>query len=274
MRCARSVLTIGFLLLLTVSAAAQKPAAVVGLERIFDRPETLAVLKHPTICVLDIQHPDLILRQVAEKPVDQYGGRRTRSRVKEITGLPCLLVHFTEVKPKQLDQPSVKAILIGGRSKVVSKELDRQFHPLIRTTHIPIFGFCGGMQLIGEAFSAKVVPMRKLREGETDPSPKYHPGRFKEWGFLPVKIVRRDPLFAGLPDEVLVREAHAYHVIEPPAGFSLLASTAECRVQAFKHGERLLYGTQFHPEAYDDSHPHGRVILQNFFRIVAIQPAK
>lgn len=274
MRCARIVLPIGFLLLLAASAAADKPAVVAGLEKVFDRPEALAVLKQPTVCVLDIQHPDSILKQVADKPVDQYGGRRTRSRVKEITGLPCLLVHFTEVNPELLDQPNVKAILIGGRSKVVSKELDRQFHPLIRTTRIPIFGFCGGMQLISEAFSAKVAPMRKLREGEKDPNPKYHPGRFKEWGFLPVKIVRRDPLFTGLPDEILVREAHAYHVLEPPAGFALLASTAECRVQTFKHKERLIYGTQFHPEAYDNSHLHGKAILQNFFRIVASQPGR
>jgi hypothetical protein len=72
MRCARLVLTVGFVLLLTVSAAAQKPAAETGLEKVFDRPEALAALKQPTVCVLDIQHPDLILKQVAEKPVDQY----------------------------------------------------------------------------------------------------------------------------------------------------------------------------------------------------------
>ncbi len=274
MRRLRVVLLVGFLSLLAASAAADKPGLVAGLEQVFDRPAELAALRQPTICVLDIQHPDLILKQIADKPVQQYGGRRTKSRMKEITGLPCLLVHFTEVKPQQLEQPNVKAILITGRSKVVSKELDGRFYPLIRTTRIPVFGFCGGMQLIGEAFSAKVEPMRKLREGEKDPNPKYHPGSFKEWGFMPVKVTKRDPLFAGLPDEVLVREAHAFHVLEPPSEFALLASTTECRVQAIKHKDRLLYGTQFHPEAYDDAHPHGKVVLQNFFRIVQISPGK
>jgi GMP synthase-like glutamine amidotransferase len=257
---------VGFVLLLAVSAAADKP----GIERVFDPPAALAALKQPAICILDIQHPDLILKQVADKPVQQYGGRRTQSRVKEITGRPCLLVHFTEVNPEELDQPNVKAILITGRSKEVSKELDRRFYPLIRTTRIPIFGFCGGMQLISEAYSVKVKPMRKLREGEKDPNPKYRPGLFKEWGFLPVKVTQRDPLFAGLPQEILVREAHAEHALETPPGFLLLASTAECRVQAIKHNERPVYGTQFHPEAYDDAHLHGKVILQNFFRIAGI----
>lgn len=263
----RTFVAIGTLLLAAASAASAKGPA---LSDIFDRPAELTSLRGPTICILDIQHPDLILKQVADKPDQKYGGHRTRSRVKEITGLPCLLVHFTEVRPQQLEQPNVKAILITGRSKTLSKELDRQFYPLIRTTRIPIFGFCGGMQMIGQAFSTKVGPLRKLHEGEKDPNPKYHPGMFKEWGFMPVKVTDRDPLFQGLPDEVLVREAHAFQMLDLPREFALLASTAECRVQAIKHKERLLYGTQFHPEAYDDAHPQGRAILQNFFRTVGL----
>jgi GMP synthase-like glutamine amidotransferase len=251
-------------------AAAQSPDLLAGVEHVFDRPAALAELRHPKICILDIQHPDSIRRQVEGKSAGQYNGWRTKSRVEEITGLPCLLVHYSEVPPDQLRQPNLKAILISGRSEVISKELDRRFYPLIRETRIPIFGFCGGMQLIGEAFGVKVEPMRKLREGEKDPNPNYRPGWFKEWGFLPVKVVQRDPLFAGLPDEVLVRQAHAEHALEPPPGFVLLASTAECRVQAIKHKDQPIYGTQFHPEAYDDAHPHGRTILENFFRTVGI----
>ncbi|MCH5378095.1 MAG: gamma-glutamyl-gamma-aminobutyrate hydrolase family protein, partial [Planctomycetes bacterium] len=103
-----------------------------------------------------------------------------------------------------------------------------------------------------------------------DYSVGYNPGQFKEWGFTPVQIVRRDPLFEGLPEEVVVREAHAYHVVQVPDGFELLASTAECKVQAFKHRQRLVYGTQFHPEVNDDDHPHGRAILENFFRLAGL----
>lgn len=250
-------------------SAAQTPHLLAGVESVFDRPAALADLKTPAICILDIQHPDSIRQHVEGKPIEQYGGRRTKSRVEQITGMPCLLVHFSETPPEALKHPHIKAILITGRSKVVSTELDARFHVLIRETPTPIFGFCGGMQLISEAFGAKVQPMRRLREGEKDPNPNYRPGWFKEWGFLPVKVVRPDSLFAGLPDEIVVRQAHAEHALAPPEGFVLLASTAECPVQAIRHKERPIYGTQFHPEAYDD-HPHGKTILENFFRSCGI----
>jgi GMP synthase (glutamine-hydrolysing) len=179
-------------------------------------------------------------------------------------------LHFTEVLGNDLDRPNVKAILIGGRSKPLSPDRDPEFFSLIRNTKIPMIGFCGGMHLIAKAFSAKVTSMRKLREGEADPNPKYHPGLFKEWGFLPVRITRRDPLFESLPDEILVREAHMAHMPQAPAEFEVLAATAECPVEAVKHRQRLLYATQFHPEAYDDQHPQGRTILQNFLRLAGI----
>jgi GMP synthase-like glutamine amidotransferase len=52
----------------------------------------------------------------------------------------------------------------------------------------------------------------------------------------------------------------------------LLASGDECGIQAMKHGRRIIYGTQFHPENYDDRHLDGKIILQNFFRIAGIPP--
>jgi GMP synthase (glutamine-hydrolysing) len=74
-------------------------------------------------------------------------------------------------------------------------------------------------------------------------------------------------LFADLPQEIIVREMHAFQMTEPPTGFDLLASTDECRVEAIKHRDRVLYGVQFHPEAYDADHLHGQTLLKNFFRI-------
>jgi len=260
---------------LAVAALVALPAEAVCAEtdpwrEVFAGSEQLAQTDDPLVCILTIQHPDLIRKQLADKPVDQYSGLKLRRRVEESTGLRCLLVHFTELEGSDLDRPNVKAILITGRSKLVGPEHDRRFYPLIRETRIPIFGFCGGMQLISQAFSAEVVPLRKLREGEADPNPGYHPGQFKEWGYTPVRIVRRDPLFEGLPDEIVVREAHAFHVAETPAEFDLLASTAECPVQAIKHRTRPVYGTQFHPEVHDDDHPHGRVVVENFFRLAGL----
>jgi GMP synthase-like glutamine amidotransferase len=82
------------------------------------------------------------------------------------------------------------------------------------------------------------------------------------------------PLFAGLPEPIIVREMHAYQMLEPPPGFDLLASSPNCRVQAIKDPKRIVYGVQCHPEAYDDAHPHGRKILENFFRLALGKPGR
>jgi len=241
-----------------------------ALAQVCDPPSALAVADVPVVCILDIQHPEIIRQHLEKKPAAQYSGRLLRAKVERLTGRKCLLVHFTQVRGQELDRPQVKAILITGRSRSFSRAQDERFYELIRTTRIPMIGFCGGMQLIGRAFGANVVPLRKLMPGEKDPNPRYHPGLFKEWGFLPVKIAQRDPFFDGLPDEIVVRESHAFQMARVPPEFVLLASTAECRVQAIKHKDRLLYGTQFHPEVHDDAHPHGGTLLRNFFRMAGL----
>ncbi|HPM79678.1 MAG TPA: gamma-glutamyl-gamma-aminobutyrate hydrolase family protein [Candidatus Anammoximicrobium sp.] len=260
------------ILFCVLSAGVALAAEVDAWRTVFATPQELAAIDEPIVCVLTIQHPEIIRKQLADKPAAEYSGAKLRERVQQQSGLRCVVVHFTEVRGEDLDRSNVKAILITGRSKTVSRDLDAQFHPLIRNTQIPMFGFCGGMQLIGQAYSAKLGPLRKLRDGEKDPNPSYHPGQFKEWGFLPVQIVQRDPLFEGLPEEIVVRQAHAFQMLQVPDEFDLLASSPECKVEAYKHRQRLLYGTQFHPEANDDDHPHGRVILENFFRLAGLGP--
>lgn len=133
---------------------------------------------------------------------------------------------------------------------------------------------CGSHQLIGCMYNLDLhsvsklrdEPMRKLRPGEPDLA-DYHPGYFKEYGFYPVDIIRDDPIFEGLPNPFIVREAHYCEVKALPNDFELLASTDECHVQAMKHKSRMIYGTQFHPEAYTETYQHGKVVLENFFRM-------
>ena len=76
-----------------------------------------------------------------------------------------------------------------------------------------------------------------------------------------------------------------------PTGFKLLASSDTCRVQAIRRTDKLVYATQFHPEAYTGAgtcshswlvnlvypegyegkeHPEGRSLLVNFFKLAGI----
>jgi len=236
----------------------------------FATAEEFAAIDEPVVCVLNIQHPDIIRKQLVDKPAKEYSGLKLREKINAQSGMRTVMVHYTEVDGEALERSIVKAVVITGRSKSISRETDARFHPFIRDTEMPILGLCGGMQLIGQAYGAKIKPLRELRDGEKDPHPTYFPGLYKEWGFLPVSIVKRDPLFAELPDEIVVNEAHAYQMTRVPEEFELLASSPDCAVQAFKHRERLVYGTQFHPEVTDDRHPDGRRVIGNFLHMAGL----
>jgi GMP synthase (glutamine-hydrolysing) len=256
---------------LLVGEAAANPLA--GVEAVFDRPQALAAAAQPAVCILDTEHPDVVREKVKEKGIPLYKCRVLQRRVAEITGLPCILVHYSEVSWREFDNPHIKAILLMAQRNRMNDQLQAKLYEFLRRNRTPLIGFCGGLQMIAEAFGGRIAPMRKLKPGETDTNPKYYPGQFKEWGFMPVRILERDPLLAGFADTLTVKEMHAYEVTKLPAELRLLASTDECRVEIAKHRDRLLYGTQFHPEAYDDEHLDGKTLLTNFFRMAGAMKA-
>ncbi len=123
--------------------------------------------------------------------------------------------------------------------------------------------------MIAELHGGTVDIMRPLGATDVDHNPEYHPGEFKEWGAYPVRIVERDPIFAGFGDRVRVQQFHRSEVKTLPACFRVLASTEACRVQAFVHRRKPLYGVQFHPEESTAAYPDGFRILRNFFGLPA-----
>lgn len=227
----------------------------------------------PFVAVIDMEDPEVVASTRkgsgtglthAEK-ID-----RLRGRIEgELAGLPCVVVHYIEVRQEDFANPRLRAIVITGAGSPTADPMTRDLFAVIREARVPIMGLCAGHQHIAEAHGVGSVTMRPLREGERDPHPKYHPGLFKEWDFLPVKILKRDPLFDGLDDTLLVQEYHVAEVKSLPEGFDLLAGTEDCEIQAIKMRGKPVYGTQFHSECYDDAHPDGRRVLQNFFRIAA-----
>jgi GMP synthase (glutamine-hydrolysing) len=96
----------------------------------------------------------------------------------------------------------------------------------------PFFGACLGVQLLASALGSKV-----------------YPGAEPEIGLLPVQLTeaaRSDPVFAGLPEDLLTFQWHA-DTFDLPAGATLLAGSPAYANQAFRFGERA-YGVQFHLE--------------------------
>ncbi len=236
------------------------------------------------ICFVDLEHENLLNVFSTDFMNDEQGitflgkAAALKFRFEEITGQICLLQHYSQITEAKLRKWGIKALLLSGcRTAWDEYNFDsfRELFHVIRETDIPTIGFCGGHQFIGYAYDTPSAPMGPLPEGMEDPFPDMAPGKMaenmaKERGFFNVDVLQLDPLFEGLGNRPLLMESHWWEVQDVPPGFTLLASTETCRVQAFKHESRLLYGVQFHPEMYDEEHPDGRVLLKNFFRIAGV----
>jgi GMP synthase-like glutamine amidotransferase len=198
--------------------------------------------------------------------------------LEEASGDFCLIVHYKKVNPQVIRKLGVRAVVHSGAATPF-EDYDvretRGYRDVVLRSPVPQLGICGGHQLIAEFHGGTVAPMRKIGADDADYSPKYHPGEFKEWGVFPVRIVRRDPLFRGLPDTIRVQQFHRSEVKEPGPHLVVLVGTRDCRVQAFVHRRKPVYGVQFHPEEINEGYPDGMTILRNFFRLAsARQPRR
>lgn len=222
----------------------------------------------------------LIIYVEFSKEGQQRGGLEQATCLERIAGEPCLIVNYRDMSMARLRELRPSAVMVGGFGSSFDafdvRELLGLDEVFKGADSPPILAVCGGHQLLAFCFSRDLrrikrlhdEPMRRLRPGEPDLYPEYHPGYFKERGVFPVRIVRpQDPLFEGLPRTIMVTQSHYCEVKTIPRGFALLATNANCRIQAMRHRSRPLYGMQFHPEKHQSEYPHGGRLLQNFFRL-------
>ena len=131
---------------------------------------------------------------------------------------------------------------------------------VIKQANQPILGVCGGHQQIALAYGASVGLMERLQPGEG------YEGAKRERGYFPVEHTGHG-LFKGLPSQISVWHSHCDEVKQLPSGFRATASNETCEIQAMQHIGRRLFGVQFHPELFDDDHPEGRRIVENFLSL-------
>lgn len=187
--------------------------------------------------------------ELTESRSENY--ERLRERVTAASGQAVDVVHYEEIDVQRLARAS--SIILSGSSAPWSVrdpvELDRLAEAILSAGR-PVLGVCAGMQL-----------QARFAGGAIGPSPG------PERGFLPIQIHDRSDLLRGLPAEVVVFQDHDDEITDLPASFRVLASSAECAVQAIADPERNWWGTQFHPEEWNTEHAAGERVLNNFFAL-------
>ena len=109
-------------------------------------------------------------------------------------------------------------------------------HKFVSVNRKPYLGLCLGAQLLSEAIGGKV---RKMKTPEI--------------GVLKVSLKDNKSLFKGLNKELKVLQWHSYEAYDLPSNANILASSAECNVQAFSFNNA--FGLQFHVEQTNETVP-------------------
>jgi len=185
-------------------------------------------VSHQTIIVLDFgsQYTQLIARRLRELSV------------------------YSEIWPPDTSAEKIRArkpagIILSGGPKSVSDAGAPKCDAAVFDAGSPVLGICYGMQLMAHTLGGTVAPAAQ-----------------REFGHATVNVSPESALFAGVPLQVRVWASHGDFVAAPPAGFSVLATSANAPVAAMANPDRSLYALLFHPEVVHTE--HGLDILRNF----------
>ena len=178
-------------------------------------------------------------------------------------GAEILIEPYHAVSLKRVKSLKPSHIILSGQSHPWDRydpEALKGVFEVIKKAPQPTLGVCGGHQQIALAFGAPVDLMERLGPGEG------YEGAKRERGYFPVEI-SGNGIFSNLPKTATVSHSHCDEVKELPKGFRRTATNETCSIQAMEYAARPLFGVQFHPELFDQEHPDGQKILENFLQI-------
>ncbi len=171
--------------------------------------------------------------------------------------------HYPNVSLARVRELSPTHIILSGQSHPwnhYTPEALAGVFDVIHNAEQPVLGVCGGHQQIALAYGSTVAVMRRLGPGTG------YENCLRERGFFGVETDGAG-IFAGLPKSLSVWHSHFDEVKDLPENFVRTATNETCPIQAMRHAERPLFSVQFHPELFDDEHPHGRRVIENFLNL-------
>jgi GMP synthase (glutamine-hydrolysing) len=177
--------------------------------------------------------------------------------------LEVVVERFNDASLQRVEELKPSHIILSGQSHPwtdYTPESQRGVYEIIRHAGQPLLGVCGGHQQLALAYGVPVAVMRRLAPGEG------YENCLRERGFFEV-LTDGEGIFKGLPRRVIVWHSHYDEVKELPEGFKRTATNETCAIQAMQHTSRPVFSVQFHPELFDEEHPHGRRIVENFLNL-------
>ncbi|MFZ5945220.1 MAG: glutamine amidotransferase-related protein [Bacillota bacterium] len=139
---------------------------------------------------------------------------------------------------------------------------------IIRHTDIPILGVCNGHQLLaqqeGITFAKSIGRSYCTKDIES----------LIKGNIPPITIEKNDLIFSGMSNPFYGPQYHSWSIEVVPTGFEVLATSQDSDgvvcIEVIKARNKLIYGTQFHPEI---PHPWNmaKIILINFLNIATRQ---
>jgi len=197
------------------------------------------------------------------------------------------VAHLSEVAEAAKRFPP-DAIVLSGTLRdfdYYDQSILDEFAGFIREAKTPVLAICGGHQLVGLSFGARVITLDKLEQHEQ------RSARPQEYQYRFIRITApEDPIFKNIncadpetPARILrVWQNHGLQLDRVPEGFELLATSYLCRNQMMvkRTDGQLIYTVQFHLEkSFEDwnksrtrwEHPNdsrdGRILFENFLTI-------
>ena len=185
---------------------------------------------------------------------------KLRKVIKKLCKCRVRTAYYKYVTPKTVKKISPFAIIISGQntpwSRYYKKDL-KGIKEIILNTKIPLFGICGGHQLIAMTYGGILGWVNKKYEGKKSyKNCKRVKGRIKLDAFV------NDGLFNGIDLNSRFLTKHCQIVKNINDNFIVLASYRDM-IYAMKHKSKIIYSTQFHPEFTKD----GIKLLGNFLDI-------
>jgi GMP synthase-like glutamine amidotransferase len=212
--------------------------------------------------------------------------RLVKNPSSQVTSLASVAIAVEQFKPD--------AIVLSGTLRdfdYYNPVVLETFAEFIRTCKIPVLAICGGHQLVGLSFGARVMTLDRLEQHEQ------RENRPLEYQYRFIRIIEpKDPIFKGInnpesgiwhdyPDYARVLRVwqnHGLQLDQVPEGFTLLATSYLCRNQMMvkRADGQLIYTVQFHLEkSFEDwnksrtrwEHQNesrdGRILFENFLQL-------